>query len=320
MTALTEVATDADWLAMREEELISVLRDSIYPGAKTESIKMAIGYCKAAGLDPLQKPVHLVPMSVKKPGTRDQYEWRDVVMPGIGLYRTQAARSKVLAGISEPEFGPMIEISLGGETYTVPEWCRVTVYRLVDGEPRSFTALEFWVENYATAGRNTDAPNAMWKKRPRGQLAKCAEAQALRKAFPEFGSAPTAEEMEGKVYEGEVVAGSDAPRFNVGRKSQPAAQPAEGRVIDAEAEQVETEPKPKAAKRKESPAADPAPAPASNGGSEFVGIGEQNYIKNKAAAVGADLDELLADAGGLVLDRLTRADFVELKSRLMRMG
>jgi hypothetical protein len=29
-------------------------------------------------------------------------------------------------------------------------------------------------------------PNAMWRKRFHGQLAKCTEAQALRKAFPEI--------------------------------------------------------------------------------------------------------------------------------------
>lgn len=38
----------------------------------------------------------------------------------------------------------------------------------------------------------------MWTRRPYAQLAGCAEARALRKAFPELGSAPTADEMEGK--------------------------------------------------------------------------------------------------------------------------
>jgi RecT family len=39
----------------------------------------------------------------------------------------------------------------------------------------------------------------MWSNRPVGQLEKCAEAGALRRAFPEeIGNALTAEEMEGQ--------------------------------------------------------------------------------------------------------------------------
>ncbi|QTD88797.1 phage recombination protein Bet [Burkholderia anthina] len=187
-------------LAMDETELIDVLRNSFYPGASDGSIKMVIGYCRASNLDPMQKPVHIVPMSVKRAGTNDQYEWRDVVMPGIGLYRVQAARTNEHAGTSEPEFGPMVDLELAGQKIRVPEWCKVTVFRLKGGKAFAYVAIEYWVENYATAGRNTAAPNAMWKKRPRGQLAKCAEAQALRKAFPEVGTQPTAEEMEGKTH------------------------------------------------------------------------------------------------------------------------
>ena len=35
-------------------EVYSALKNSIYPGAKEESISMVLSYCKARGLDPLQ--------------------------------------------------------------------------------------------------------------------------------------------------------------------------------------------------------------------------------------------------------------------------
>lgn len=211
--------------AIDEEKLMAVLRSSLYPGAKDESIKMVIGYCQASGLDPMQKPVHIVPMSVKvkvpvqgKAGVfKDEYQERDVIMPGIGLYRVQAARSGEYGGISEPEFGPEKEFKFEEEVWTgsgenrsaskkaasimYPEWCRVTVKRIVGDRLVEFTAVEYWLENYATQSRYTTAPNAMWKKRPRGQIVKCTEAQALRKAFPEIGAQPTADELEGKVIE-----------------------------------------------------------------------------------------------------------------------
>lgn len=183
-------------LALPEADLLNVLSSSLYPGANKDSIRMVLGYCKAAGLDPMQKPVHIVPMWDSKAGAM-----RDVVMPGVTLYRTQASRSGSLAGVSEPEFGPMQTATLGGQSITYPEWCKVTVRRLLPGGlVADFTAVEFWLENYAIKGgkEKSVAPNAMWTKRPRGQIAKCAEAQALRKAFPELGAAPTAEEMEGK--------------------------------------------------------------------------------------------------------------------------
>ena len=189
---------------MTEQDLIGVLQTSLYPGAAIGSVKMVLGYCKAAGLDPMQKPVHIVPMWDK-----NAKAMRDVVMPGIGLYRTQAARSGQYAGVTDPEFGPDITESIGDVSITFPAWCKVTVKRLLGSQVVEFAAREFWKENYATAGKDSAAPNAMWKKRPYGQIAKCAEAQALRKAFPEFGSAPTADEMEGREFEQEAQA---APR------------------------------------------------------------------------------------------------------------
>jgi phage recombination protein Bet len=204
-TAVAPIKSNIPSLEMDEAELVRVLESSLYPGAKLESIKLVIGYCKAQQLDPLQKPIHIVPISVKVPGT-DRYELRDVIMPGVGLYRTQAARTGLYAGKTEPEFGDVRGLKYGDQELQYPDWCRVTVKRVVNGVVCEFTAMEFWMENYATAGNSTAAPNKMWKKRAFGQLAKCAEAQALRMAFPEaVGAAPTAEEMEGKALNDDYV-------------------------------------------------------------------------------------------------------------------
>ena len=200
MNALAKIENTA-LATMDEGELMAVLQSSLYPGASVASIKLVLGYCKASGLDPMQKPVHIVPMWDNKSGSM-----RDVVMPGIGMYRTQASRNGC-AGVSEPEFGPDVATAIGGASITYPAWARVTVKRrLATGEMAEFTAKELWLENYAVRGgkEKSIAPNAMWTKRPYGQIAKCAEAQALRKAFPEVGSAPTADEMEGKPLDSDI--------------------------------------------------------------------------------------------------------------------
>jgi phage recombination protein Bet len=225
-------------------ELIKVLGQSLYVGAKPESIGMVVDYCAAAGLNVMLKPVHLVPMSVKKPGTRDQYEWRDVVMPGVNHYRVQASRSGVHIGTSEPEFGPMVTEKLGAVQVTYPEWCRVTVRKAVQGNVAEFTVIEYWLENYATAGRNDAAPNSMWKKRPRGQLAKVAEAQALRRAFPELVGGETAEEMEGKEIELRDIT---PPEAQAEKKVEKAKAAAKGQLDGfAGVKKAETQPEPEA--------------------------------------------------------------------------
>lgn len=201
MSNLTQWQEENSFLVERgiDESTWSALCNTVYPGAKPESVVMAIDYCKARNLDPMLKPVHLVPMSVKNAQT-GAYEFRDVAMPGVGLYRIQASRSGDYAGASEPEFGPSIQQTFENTTVTYPEWCKVSIQKVIGDRIVTFSAKEFWLENYATAGKNSDVPNAMWKKRPFGQIAKCAEAQALRKGWPEIGQEPTAEEMAGKEY------------------------------------------------------------------------------------------------------------------------
>lgn len=197
MNAITTPAQQSP--AVNEDELIHVLERSLYPGAKSDSIRLVLAYCKFHGLDPMLKCVHIVPQRIRVSRNPDRWESRDVLMPGIADYRVKAARSGEYGGKGEPEFGPVKGEKFDRKTVRYPEWCKVTVRRLVGGGVREFTAKEYWLENYAAAGHDTNDPNAMWEKRPYGQLAKCAESQALRMAFPEFsGGIPTVEEMEGK--------------------------------------------------------------------------------------------------------------------------
>ena len=167
----------------------TTLQNSVFPGAKDESILLAVDYCKARKLDILKKPCHIVPMSVTDAKTGNK-NWRDVIMPGIYEQRITAFRTGQMAGQDEPVFGDAVTF----RGIEAPEWCRVTVYRFINNERCAFSHTEYFSEACATTKEGK--PNSMWSKRPRGQLAKCAEAGALRKAFPdELGGVITADEV-----------------------------------------------------------------------------------------------------------------------------
>ena len=172
----------SDWKALVE---------AIYPAAQTpESVILALSYCKARKLDPFKRCVHIVPIwdSAKKRNV-------DTIWPGIGEIRTTAHRTKCYAGRDKTEFGPDVEKTWEGKTkgqygkdykitVTFPEWAQVTVYRTMHKERVAFAGPQvYWIETF---GKNSGGgPNSMWETRPRGQIDKCAEAAALRAAFPE---------------------------------------------------------------------------------------------------------------------------------------
>ena len=179
------------------------LVESTFPTAKTTgAVILALAYCKARGLDPFKRVVHIVPIWDKETKCYVETVW-----PGIAEYRTTAFRTKQYAGHEPTAFGPMIQQSWGGDdggaTVAFPEWAQMTVYRLIDGERYPFPGPKvYWLETYATRGR-TDLPNTMWADRPIGMLEKCAEAAALRSAFPEeLGGEFCAEEVGGRMFHG----------------------------------------------------------------------------------------------------------------------
>lgn len=185
------------------------LTNAIYPNATSlDSIIMALSYCKARGLDPFKRPVHIVPMWNSALG-----QTVDTIWPGIGELRTTAVRTGVFAGRDAAVYGPTVKERYGEATLEHPEWCEVVVYRMVEGHRVACHGPRvYWRETYASKKHNDPTPNSMWMKRPFGQIEKCAEAGALRAAFPEeIGNEYTADEMEGKVIEGQFQHVASAP-------------------------------------------------------------------------------------------------------------
>lgn len=183
------------------------LVDAIFPLAKTtESVELALSYCRARKLDIFKRPIHIVPIWDSNRGAEVESVW-----PGIGELRTTASRTGEHAGYDEAVFGPLITMTFKGtvgkgqyvkdveKTVTYPEWAQITVYRLVKGQRMPYPSPKVeWLETYATMGKS-DVPNEMWANRPKGQIEKCAEAAALRRAFPEeIGSDYIPEEVGGR--------------------------------------------------------------------------------------------------------------------------
>ncbi len=115
MSNLTK--TEQNELSKYDPKLIGTLRNSLYPGATEESISMVIDYCRHAKLDIMLKPVHIVTMWIVDKET-GKGQMRDIVMPGINLYRIQASRSGC-AGVTEPEFGEDVTEAVGGQIFRI---------------------------------------------------------------------------------------------------------------------------------------------------------------------------------------------------------
>lgn len=181
-----------------------VLCNSVFPGAESRSILLAVDYCKARGLDVLKKPCHIVPMYVNvvyrgQDGSRqERSEWRDVILPGIYEYRTTAHRTGEYHGHSEPRYGELVDF----RGIQVPAWCAMRGYRVnrVTNEKAAYP-VKLWFSEVA-ATKKDGALNARWSRSPIQMLTKCTEAAMLREMFPEeLGGEPTVEEMEGRTIE-----------------------------------------------------------------------------------------------------------------------
>lgn len=122
-------------------------------------------------LDPLAKQIYGIKLKGKL-----------TIQTGIDGYRAVADRTGLYAGNDDAVFD---------ETDVNPISATVTVYKFVAGHRCPFTATARWDEYYPK-----DTYTGMWDKMPHTMLGKCAEALALRKAFPaQLSGVYTTEEM-----------------------------------------------------------------------------------------------------------------------------
>lgn len=213
-----------------DRSLWKALVEAIYPTAKsTDGVILALSYCKARGLDPMKKPVHIVPM-----WSTELKKMVETVWPGINEHRITAWRTGRYAGNDACEFGGGIEdhwqhTDRDGASKDIkvfhPEWAQMTVYVLLQGQRIACVGPKiYWGEVYSTIGKS-QTPNDRWQRAPIQMLEKCAEAAALRRAFPEELSEPTAEEMEGKELEGAMMKYMDPPGVVPPRPTRAAPPP-----------------------------------------------------------------------------------------------
>jgi len=141
------------------------------------------------GLDPFTKQIY----AIKRQG-------RVSHQTGIDGYRSVAERTRQYAGSEEATFEAC---DCGQEPKDHPKVARVVVHRVLDsGHVVDQVGVARWHELYPGAGD----VGAMWRKMPTNQLAKCAEANGLRKAFPRvLGGVYITDEMQGaETIEGEA--------------------------------------------------------------------------------------------------------------------
>lgn len=175
----TATATANGRLSQEQKELI---KRTVAQGATDDELALYLHDCERRGVHPLDKLLHFT----KRGG-------RYTPITSIDLFRSRAASSGHHAGTDDAVF-------VEGKPYPVS--ATVTVYRLTAGVRCPYTATARWAEYFPG-----EQQGHMWKKMPYTMLAKCAEALALRKGFPqELGGLYISEELYEERHEQPIPA------------------------------------------------------------------------------------------------------------------
>jgi len=158
-------------------EQVNLIKATIAKGATDEELRLFLHVCEVTGLDPLAKQIHCVKRYDAKLG-------REVAsfQTSIDGFRLIAERSKKYAGQVGPQWcgddGLWKDVWLDKKP---PRAARVGVIR--SDFDQVLYAIANW-DSYAQTKKDGGLM-AMWAKMGPLMIGKCAEALALRKAFPQ---------------------------------------------------------------------------------------------------------------------------------------